>query len=80
MNHEGIGLGLTIVKSIVEQHDGVIDVHSDGVGKGSVFQFKMQMNKAIDKSVRLNEPDSVASRNQIRLNELLDKSEKSDGS
>ena len=43
MNHEGIGLGLTIVKKIVEASGGEVFVHSDGIGKGSVFSFTMQM-------------------------------------
>ena len=41
MNHDGIGLGLTIVKQIVEACNGVVEVHSDGIGKGSCFAFTM---------------------------------------
>ena len=37
INNEGIGLGLNIVKQIVELCDGQVNVHSDGKGKGSVF-------------------------------------------
>ena len=44
MNSEGIGLGLTIVKQIVELSGGAIGVHSDGPGHGSVFGFSMQMD------------------------------------
>ena len=43
MNHDGIGLGLTIVKQIVEACNGVVEVHSDGIGKGSCFAFTMQI-------------------------------------
>ena len=40
-NHEGIGLGLTIVKQIVEASGGDICFHSDGPGLGSTFCFSM---------------------------------------
>ena len=44
MNKEGIGMGLTIVKQIVEQADGAISVSSDGPGHGSLFKFTMRMH------------------------------------
>ena len=42
-NNEGIGLGLMIVKQIVESAGGQVSVASDGVGKGSTFSFSMHM-------------------------------------
>ncbi len=34
---QGTGLGLSISYGIIKQHQGTISVHSDGLGKGSVF-------------------------------------------
>lgn len=42
-NSEGIGLGLDIVRTIVEKAGGTINVHSDGVDKGSLFYFCIPM-------------------------------------
>jgi signal transduction histidine kinase len=33
----GLGIGLTLVRSLVEMHNGRVSVHSNGPGQGSVF-------------------------------------------
>ena len=43
MNSEGIGLGLTIVKHIVQKSGGRVKVFSKGVKKGACFTFSMKM-------------------------------------
>ncbi len=39
--YTGLGIGLTLVKRLVEMHGGSIDVHSEGAGQGSRFRVTL---------------------------------------
>jgi signal transduction histidine kinase len=47
-SHAGLGLGLAIVRSIVELHGGTIAAESSGPGKGATFRVKLPAVKMID--------------------------------
>ena len=38
---EGLGLGLAVVRTIAELHDGRVSAHSDGPGKGATFTVRL---------------------------------------
>ena len=42
----GLGLGLAIVRNLVELHDGAVTVHSDGPGTGSTFCVELPVDES----------------------------------
>jgi two-component system CheB/CheR fusion protein len=41
-----MGVGLSVVRSLVNMHDGTIQAHSDGVGRGSTFVVSLPLAPA----------------------------------
>ena len=52
--HGGLGLGLAIVRYIVQEHGGTITAHSSGAGQGSTFT--VQIPKSISPYVEVQNP------------------------
>jgi signal transduction histidine kinase/FixJ family two-component response regulator len=44
--HGGLGLGLSIVKTLIEMHGGQVFVHSDGKGRGATFEIRLPVRLA----------------------------------
>ena len=44
-HYGGLGIGLTLARHIVEIHGGVIEVKSEGLGKGSEFVVRLPLAK-----------------------------------
>lgn len=44
--HGGLGLGLSITRSLLEMHGGRIEAQSDGPGRGAVFTVRLPLHQA----------------------------------
>jgi signal transduction histidine kinase len=53
--HGGLGIGLTIVRSLVELHGGKVAIASDGLGKGTTVRVELPL---ADATRAVNEPDA----------------------
>ena len=43
---DGLGIGLSLVRTLVDLHGGRVSVHSDGLGKGSTFEIHLPVSVA----------------------------------
>ena len=61
----GLGIGLTLVKRLVEMHGGSVEAHSDGPGKGS--EFIVRLPALAEASERADAPrHAAAGRTRLR--------------
>jgi signal transduction histidine kinase len=63
----GMGIGLTLVKRMVELHGGTALARSDGLGKGSEFELRMPLSSSpiVDETARIERAPRVPAKRSI---------------
>ena len=70
----GLGIGLTIVKHLVEMHGGAVEVLSAGLGKGSEFRIRLPRaaNHLVDRPAPTELPRDVRRRRVLVVEDNVD--------
>jgi PAS domain S-box-containing protein len=63
----GLGIGLTVVRRLVEMHGGRVAAHSDGPGKGSQFSVTLPALAVAAEDVRVEKPAASVSQRIARV-------------
>ena len=71
----GLGLGLTIVKSLVAQHGGFVSAHSEGRGMGSIFEVWLPLAREREMPHQAAQPPRAASAMSPRRILIVDDNE-----
>jgi PAS domain S-box-containing protein len=64
-NSGGLGMGLAIVKSLVELHGGRITVSSEGLGKGAAFTIRLPVSAVRYMSQPYRAPDKPVLKSEV---------------
>ena len=68
-SRDGLGIGLTLVKTLVEMHGGSVDARSDGLGRGSEFEVRLPVlaDSAQPAPVAIANQPLVAARRRVLI-------------
>ncbi len=66
-SHGGLGIGLNIVKRLVEMHDGRIEAKSDGPGRGAEFIVRLPVVVEASVPARADGEKSAVTKSSLRI-------------
>jgi PAS domain S-box-containing protein len=68
----GLGLGLAVVRKLVERHGGSVEAHSDGRGRGSTFAVRLPIASSPVRAVDPAPPSAVTPRRVLVVDDNTD--------
>jgi PAS domain S-box-containing protein len=77
-SRDGLGIGLTLVKTLVEMHGGIVEARSDGLGRGSEFAVRLPILAETPEALpspTVKEPISAARRRILIVDDSEDGAE-----
>ena len=76
--HGGLGLGLSIVRNLVEMHGGTISANSPGIGQGATFIVRLPLRiaeaaetEAVDEAACRRKPNAFRDRSAVKGLKIL---------
>src|SRR5205823_7050383 len=66
-HQSGLGIGLALVKTLVELHGGIVEASSDGPGKGSEFIVRLPLLSPVSPLEAPSSPAPAESRQRLRV-------------
>ncbi len=63
----GLGIGLTLVRSIIELHSGSIEARSEGPGRGSEFRIRLPLLSDEKEHATEKKPGTIKERRPLRI-------------
>jgi CheY-like chemotaxis protein len=65
---EGLGIGLTVVRQLVELHGGRVEAHSEGLGKGTEIVIRLPiLPTTLDAAVGISQGEVITYRGPARV-------------
>ncbi|MBD8543924.1 PAS domain S-box protein [Oxalobacteraceae sp. CFBP 8761] len=55
----GLGIGLSLVRQLIDLHGGTVSAHSEGIGKGSTFVVRLALDQATVAPAPANAPAAL---------------------
>jgi PAS domain S-box-containing protein len=68
----GLGIGLSVVKRLVEMHGGRVEARSEGMGRGALFEIRLPLIKRPQVAADLPGPPEVAAQKILVVDDNVD--------